>query len=370
VLVPGSVGKLPWPAKGEGALAVQGVGLIAHTVRQPEVPIASVTKVMTAYIVLEDHPLGVAAAGPVLTMTEADAQKYTEDSEQNDSSVMVVKGEQLDERQLLEALLIPSADNIADVLAVWDAGSISAFVTKMNATAEALGLTSTHYTDPSGLDPGNQSTAIDQAELASVVMAIPAFASIVKLSHARLPVAGTVWGYNPAIGIDGVVGVKSGFTSHAQACLIAAADRTIDGHAALLISVVLGQPLGLDQAADEDLDLLGAVTKVLGVHHVVAPGESFATAGVPWTKRADSLVADNGFDLVTWPGLSYSVAVNTSLGGSAWQHADKKWVIRSGTEAGLVEVRVGGSDVASVPLRLSAPLYGPPPGWTAPASAS
>ena len=66
----------------------------------------------------------------------------------------VQPGEKLNERQLLDGLLVHSANNLADVLAQWDAGSIPAFVAKMNATATSLGMTHTHYADASGLDPG------------------------------------------------------------------------------------------------------------------------------------------------------------------------------------------------------------------------
>ena len=116
---------------------------------------ASLTKIMTAVIVLEDHPLGH-GSGPTFTMTAADHAAWIRSVEQGDSSLEVVAGERLTERQLLEGLMIPSACNIADYLAVWDAGSIAAFVRKMNATATAFGLAQTHYADASGLSTVNR----------------------------------------------------------------------------------------------------------------------------------------------------------------------------------------------------------------------
>ena len=114
---------------------VQGVGLVGATADQTSVPMASVTKVMTAIIVLRDHPLGD-GSGPTFTMTAANHAAWIHDATHDDSNLDVVAGEHLTERQLLEALMIPSADNIADYLARWDAGSIPAFVKKMNAMAE------------------------------------------------------------------------------------------------------------------------------------------------------------------------------------------------------------------------------------------
>ena len=71
---------------------------------------------------------------------------------QRESVVPVIVGEQLSELQALQALLLPSAKNIAAVLARWDAGSVARFVAHMNATARSLGMTRTRYTDPSGYD--------------------------------------------------------------------------------------------------------------------------------------------------------------------------------------------------------------------------
>jgi len=74
----------------------------------------------------------------------------------------LVLSEQLTELQALQALLLPSANNIAAVLARWDGGSAGRFVARMNATARSLGMTHTRYTDPSGYDDATVSTAADQ----------------------------------------------------------------------------------------------------------------------------------------------------------------------------------------------------------------
>ena len=117
-----------------------------------------------------------------------------------DSNAAVAAGEKLTEREALEALLLPSANNIAMMLANWDAGSRTAFVAKMNARAKALGMKDTTYTDPSGLDAGTVSTARDQLILVRKAMAIPAFAGIVAMPSAVIPVAGTIRNYRPCRG--------------------------------------------------------------------------------------------------------------------------------------------------------------------------
>ena len=150
-------------------------------------------------------------------------------------------GEQLTERQMLEAMLTQSANDIAYSLAVWDAGSVDAFVVKMNALAASLGTTDTHYVDASGYDPATVSSASDVLRVAAVGMAIPTFAEIVALTQVTLPLAGTLHNIVAEIGVDGVIGVKSGYTSQAGACMVLAADRVIDGRT-LLVLVAVTRP--------------------------------------------------------------------------------------------------------------------------------
>jgi D-alanyl-D-alanine carboxypeptidase (penicillin-binding protein 5/6) len=160
--------------------------------------------------------------------------------------VSVAAGEQLTELQALQALLLPSANNIAAVLARWDSGSPDRFVARMNATARALGMTHTRYSDPSGYDDATVSTAADQVRIVDRAMSLQAFASIVATRTATLPVAGTVHNTNTLLGSDGFVGVKTGSTAAAGGCFAFRAIRTVRGKRTAITGVVLGQP-GDDQ---------------------------------------------------------------------------------------------------------------------------
>ena len=210
--------------------------------------IASVAKVMTAYLVLRDHPLRLGQDGPTITLTDADVADTDRRRGQEESVVPIAAGEQLTERQALQALLLPSANNIAAVLARWDAGSADRFVARMNATARSLGMTHTRYTDPSGYDDATVSTAADQVRIVDRAMRLPVFASIVATPSATLPVAGTVHNTNTLLGHNGFVGVKTGSTDAAGGCFAFRAIRWIDGKRTTITGVVLGQP-GHDQIA-------------------------------------------------------------------------------------------------------------------------
>ena len=244
----GNVPRTVWPAYGQAAFIESGRSGAQAGPNQHAAPIASVAKVMTAYLVLLDHPLRAGGDGPTITLTDADVADTERRRGQRESVVSIAAGEQLTERQALQALLLPSANNIAAVLARWDAGSADRFVARMNAGARSLGMTHTRYTDPSGYDEATVSTAADQVRIVVRAMRLPVFASIVATPSATLPVAGTVHNTNTLLGHNGFVGVKTGSTAAAGGCFAFRAIRWIDGKRTTITGVVLGQP-GRDQIA-------------------------------------------------------------------------------------------------------------------------
>jgi serine-type D-Ala-D-Ala carboxypeptidase (penicillin-binding protein 5/6) len=229
-----------WPTYGQAAVQT-GRSQIQAGPNQYAAAIASVAKVMTAYLVLRDHPLQVGQDGPTITLTDADIADTDRRTGQDESVVPISAGEQLTERQALQALLLPSANNIAAVLARWDAGSVNRFVARMNATARSLDMSHTRYTDPSGYDDATVSTAAEQVRIVDRAMRLPVFASIVATPSATLPVAGTVHNTDTLLGQDGFVGVKTGSDDAAGGCFAFRAIRWIDGKGTTITGVVLGQ---------------------------------------------------------------------------------------------------------------------------------
>jgi D-alanyl-D-alanine carboxypeptidase (penicillin-binding protein 5/6) len=231
-----------WPSDGVSAAEVGGGRLLRGPGADRPVPIASVAKVMTAYVVLHDHPLGADGSGPRIVVSASEAAAYPAELRAGESVVRVQAGEVLTERQALEALLLPSGDNIAWILARWDAGSLDAFVERMNAVARALGMDATHYTDPSGLASSTTSSAADQVRLGAAAMDQPALAEIAGQSTAVIPVAGMVANLNRLLGEDGIVGLKTGSTSAAGGCVLLAARSGTGSHGSLIVVAVFGQP--------------------------------------------------------------------------------------------------------------------------------
>jgi D-alanyl-D-alanine carboxypeptidase (penicillin-binding protein 5/6) len=351
--VPGSAPSLPWPSRGAAAVGVSGLGFIASSGDEQAIPAASVTKVMTALVVLEDKPLKKGDDGPSVTLTDADVQAYESDLKDEQSVVKVEVGEKLSELQLLEGMLIPSANNLAETLARWDAGSTDAFVAKMNARAAALHLSHTKFADVSGASASSVSTPTDLLSLGMTAMQSEVFAQVVARPQVDVPVAGTLINVNGVLGQDGIVGIKTGSGLNTGANYLYAATATIDSHKITIYGCVMGQPT-LAIAFSSAQTLIDAMKSVLHVRRVIARNQSVATYTTPWGDVTD-LIAAVDLDLTEWPGMVVR------------QRLDAKTVVfdhpvPQSTQEGIEHV-VLGDYVVDIPLVTADPMYPPGRVW-------
>ena len=227
-------------ASGDGA-ASRLASLAPAVVR----PVGSVAKTMTALVVLQAHPLAVGEEGPMLTMTSADVALFESALAVDGSSLPVHAGERLSERALLLGLMLPSANNLAETLARWVSGSHDTFVALLNATARRLGMSATHFDDPSGFSPQTVSTAADLVRLGRAALAVPALAAIVATAQAPFPDGTTLHNLDSMLGaVPGWLGIKTGETPTAGGCLLFAARRAVGDAAGqvTVVGAVLGQP--------------------------------------------------------------------------------------------------------------------------------
>ena len=341
---------LPWPTQGSAAVAVAGTGLIGATGGSTPRPIASITKLMTALVVIHDHPLGVGQPGPTITITPADAATYQSDVATQQSVVAVTAGERLTEVQALEGLLVPSGNNMATALAIWDAGSVGAFVAKMNARAAAMGLTHTHFASSSGLNPGSVSTAPDLIRMGEAVMAKPVLASVVGMAQVTLPVAGTVYNYDYNLGHNGFIGIKTGSDGQAGGCFLFDAAEPVGGTTVHIIGAVLGQQTPpIIQTAESDATALVQTLQLhLAQRPLVTKGQSVAEVTSAWGASAP-VVAAQGFTTMTWPGMQ--VPTDVTVGHLSLS-------LRRGQRIGTLRLDVGGT-THDIPLVMGANLGGP-----------
>ena len=347
-----------WPGQAQAAVGVPGVGLLAsHGGNQPRA-IASVAKIMTAYVVLAGHPVSAGGSGPAITVSAADVAAYVTDERQGQSTVKVAAGEKLTELQALEAMLIPSGNNIAALLAGWDAGSQAAFVAKMNAQARALGLRHTRYADASGVDPATVSTASDQFALAVRALQIPVFRQIVAMPEVTLPAAGRAYNVNSALGQDGIVGVKTGSTPQAGGCLVFSAIKTVAGTQATIVGAVLGvqptaaQPSELAGAISAAKNLIDSVSGHLEHLQVVKPGTVLATVHSAWTTGPDA-IAPSGVSVTGWPGMPVTVTITPR---------PLAQTIRLGQPIALATITVG-SEISHLTLHANRAVRPPSVRW-------
>ena len=349
-------GSLDVEAEPGGVLAAQD----ADRVRQ----IGSVAKTMTALVVLEAHPLSPGAAGPVLTMTDADVELYRQGLAAGGSVVPVAAGEQLSERDVLLALLLPSANNLAETLARWVSGSRDAFVARLNATAQRLGMSNTHFDDPSGFSDHTVSTAADLVRLGRAALGVPALADIVHTPSATLPDGTALTNLDALLtSVPGWLGIKTGETTAAGGCLLFAdrgtPDASVPGAAVTVVGAVLGQP-HLAQALSA---ARSAVTSALAGYGVLDPAHVVPAApgslSSPWGDvSAVRVTAAPGGGSVRPAALRRGVAVELSE-----QPTTLTAPIRDGQTVAVVEGHVGAQLVARWDVVADGEIRDPSPWW-------
>lgn len=352
VRVPGQL-QVTWPTQGEAALAVAGEGVMGQSGTSSPLPIASLAKMMTAYLVLQAHPLAQGQDGPTLTVSQQDYQTYVADVANQDSVAPVAVDEKLTEYQLLEALLLPSGDNIATMLANWVSGNTNRFVQEMNATAKHLGMAQSHYADPAGVDPATVSTALDQLKIAETAMQNPIFREIVAMPQAILPIAGIVYNVDYAVGHNGIVGIKTGSTPQDGANFAFASYATVNGKQVLVIGDVLGQysATSLNTALSEGQSLAAQAKQNLTAWRVTQTGQAVASIQAPWSAAVSASGA--GVTLVGWPGMVIKTKITAnSLGKS----------VTGGQAVGQLDVTAGRERIVR-PLQSTGSIAAPTFTW-------
>lgn len=294
---------LAWPDDGATA-AIGAVGYGTLAVRgSSKLPTASTAKLVTALTILKAKPLQPGQQGPMLTLTSGDVALYNGYVAQDGSVVKVLAGEQLSEYQALQALLLPSANNMADTLAVWAFGSLANYTVAANQLVQSLGLSGTTIgTDASGLSPTTTSTPSDLVQLGIAALQDPVISQIVAQPTAAIPVAGVIQNVNSLLGTDGINGIKTGNSDQAAGCYIFSAPYTFAGHTVTIVGAIMHAP-DLPTALHDALPLLHSAENSFTLETPVTAGEKFGTYTTQW-GAATTVVAKNSISLLAWKGVS------------------------------------------------------------------
>ncbi|MGW4358957.1 serine hydrolase [Streptomyces californicus] len=350
--------KLSWPGQGQSAVMVDGVGSLGTEGPQKPAPIASVAKVMTAYVILREHPLKGDEEGEKITV---DQKAEDESKRPDESTAPLTKGQKLSQRQMLQLLMIPSGNNAARLLARWDAGSEDAFIDKMNDAAKDLGMKGSTYTDPSGLEKTTVSTAADQLKLAQAVMRNEVFRKIVDMPEVEIEgIDGKIYNNNNLLLQPGVSGIKTGSSTPAGGNLLWSANTKVDGKMLWIYGAVMGQQAGTGRVYDSlELSLQNSLK-------LIKDAQKAATSATVLKKGDVVGYVDNGFGgktpvvatkslkAVGWSGLEVELKVTDN--GEGIDPAAK-----AGSEVGMVTVGTGtGKMTAPVVLQddLAQPAFG------------
>lgn len=353
---------VPWPAKGQGAVRVSGSGDVGTFGEQKPVPIASVAKVMTAYVILKGHPLRKNDPGPDITI---DAKAVADGTSDNESRIQGLTADtKFSQQDILKMLMIKSGNNAARLLARWDTGSDSeaAFVEKMNAAARELGMRDTTYTDPSGLDAGTVSTAADQLRLAEAVMKDEVFRTIVAIPSA--PIKGLpdpLINNNDLLSVQGlsVRGIKTGSSTPAGGALMWAAYKSVGDETPLILGTLMEQRVdGPDPNAANSLALvlanskriIEAVRTALASTTLIRKGDTVGYVDDGLGGRTP-LVTTKDLNVIGVPGQQFELTL--AAGSSPLPH-----VAKAGTEVGTLTAG-DGAGAKRVPVAVRRPLSEP-----------
>lgn len=335
-----------------GATAVEAVGFTDSLKTSGDAKprsIASISKIVTALVVLDKKPLD-GSQGPKITFTASDHALYARYLAQNGEVADMPTGLTLTERQTLQVALIKSANNYASALAYWAYGSNDAFVDAASAWLKKNGLEHTRLVEPTGLSAANQSTATDLVKIGKLALANPDVAKIVSTKSVEIPTVGTVENSNKLLGIDSVVGIKTGTLDEAGACLLFASRETIEGKEVTVIGVMLG---GVDHdSLDADIQkLLASVKSGFQTVTAVTEGTAFGTYTTEWGANAHAVASKTVSKLV------YGKAPVRAV-----PSLDPVTEASTGDRAGTLKVTIG-ETTTTVPLELDHPIPAPDAWW-------
>lgn len=291
------------PSQGISAMSVSGAddylgadasGIWTGTGLDEARPIASITKLVTALVILDRRPLAsYDDPGPTLLFDEADNDLYDEYYVQGATIAEMPTGSSMPLRDALAVMLIPSASNYADVVSTWAFGSRAAFVRETRAWLDARGLTSTVIVEPTGMDPRNVSTPRDLIALGKIAAADPVVARIAASPSASTRVTGNMGNTNTLLGTAGITGLKTGNLGPGTFNLLYTA--TVDAGTGTPLQVV-GVILGGYSRQSVGQDAVAALSTLRGGFRdvpVASAGQQVGTLTTPWGSSARLVIAQD-----------------------------------------------------------------------------
>jgi D-alanyl-D-alanine carboxypeptidase (penicillin-binding protein 5/6) len=336
-----------WPTTGSAAISVAGMPGVIESAPDAQA-IASITKLVTALAVLDEMPLAVGEEGPAFRFTANDRAAYRNYKARGESALDVPVGGSLSQYQLLEGMLIGSANNYADRLAgnIWPSDAV--YASAANSWLTAHGVPGVTVVEPTGFDADNTASAASLIPLAQKALANPVIAEIVAKQSVELPGAGVVQNTNGLLVDPGVLGIKTGTLDAWN--LLSAKAVPIGDTTVRLYAAVLGQPDDATRLAVSRA-LYAQLEAELQPRPSVTAGTVAGLVETAWGDPVDIVTADDA-SVILWNGGAGMVTSTYSLGDSR----------AAGDTVGSLSVD-GPLNDTSVELRLADDIEEPSPWW-------
>ena len=356
----GEAAKLALPVEGESAISVIGAdqylgagasGILASSGGDGVVPMASISKLITAMVILNAKPLTTSSAGPSITFNKADHALYDKYYVLGATIAAMPTGSSMSEHDALETMLVVSACNYAEAMIDWAFGSNGGFVSAAKKWLAANGMTHTTMVESTGLDARNTSTPSDLIALGKLAMANPVVAEIVAKQGLDVPFLTGMPSTNTLLGTDGVNGIKTGTLVDSGSDLLYSAQVPVTGvdKSLTAIGVVLGG--ATRDSVNSDVTRLIDSLKA-GFHQipVAAAGQEVGTYSTPWGASATMVLANSA------AVYTYSDAPITSTMTTSTLKTGK-----DGEKVGSITWKAGTSTI-TVPVVLDGSIT-PPTAW-------
>lgn len=290
--------KFTQPSNGAAAIGSLDDGVIASYGTKKQLPTASMAKTITVLVVLDKYPLKPNESGPTLTMDSTDVARYNQTLAVGGSNLPVFAGEKLTLRSVLDGILLESANNLADSLAIWAFGSMANYQQAAKSWLASHNLSETTIgPDASGLNPATTSSTSDLIKIAQLVLKNEALSQIVAQTKTSFASSQTITNTNILLG-DGFRGIKTGHTATAGYCLMFALDYKKGSQTKTIIGVVMGQSSSATRFAAAKVLAESAVSN-LDYAKVVAKDDVVACYNVPWASKVEVEVA-NDINVLRW----------------------------------------------------------------------
>lgn len=271
-----------------------------------QLPMASIAKVVTALVVLEEHPIEGDSEGAAITLTVADSRLPARYAAINGTVAPAPAGLIVSQRAMIELMMVHSANNYAETLAVWAFGSEAAYLEAARAWLDEQGMPGATIADTTGFSPQNRASVRELVTLARLAAAHPVVAAASALPRVTVPGVGSYENRNAALGRAGVDGLKTGTLRVIGSNLLFSADLVVGDRTVSVVGAAIGAP-DQETIADDLEQLLASVSDDFRTITIGEAGQVVATYVAPWGDSAALRVVDAVDDTVWGPVRSVAL---------------------------------------------------------------